>query len=577
LVISKRIRRLSLPAFALVVAILATATLLLFTTRRSLDREKERMSHGLERQATVLVRALESGARTGMMERWGSEQLQALLEDAGRLREIAYIGIFDGGGTPVAVFSRDIAVPPWPEPTEVRRIIEGGEPVFATRDIDRTGIFEVSRKFVPRNRRGRMGRMMARPHPPLPGTGEEWAIVLGLHTGPWEKVLQETRRQTLLSFIVILTTGSLALYLIIILQNYFVVRRTLSEMREYSQNILENMADGLLSAGLDGKVATGNPEASRILGMAGKDPKGQELKSLLPEVAEAFGAVLEGRRGKREFEVALRGGGTSPTPVGVALSPLKSEEGEITGAVLLLRDLTEVRRLEERIRESEKLAAIGQMAATVAHEIRNPLSSLKGFAQLFARKFTEGSPEAGYAALMVREVDRLNRTISDLLFYSRPVSLRRGRVNISHLLGETVRLLEPDFRSKGQTVELDSADEVAAEVDPDQMSRVFLNVLLNAHQAAGEGGRISVTVSENGGSCRVEVGNSGPGMAPESAARAFEPFFTTREKGSGLGLSIVKKIVDLHEGRVTLESSAEEGTKVVIELPLTGGEHDQAG
>jgi len=577
LVISKRIRRLSLPAFALVAAILATATLLLFTTRRSLDREKERMSHGLERQATVLVRALESGARTGMMEQWGSEQLQALLEDAGRLREIAYIGIFDGGGTPVAVFSRDIASPPWPEPTEVRRIIEGGEPVFATRDVEKTGIFEVSRKFVPRNRRGRMGRMMVRPHPPLPGTGEEWAIVLGLHTGPWEQILQETRRQTLLSFIVILTTGSLALYLIIILQNYFVVRRTLSEMREYAQNILENMADGLLSAGLDGKVATGNPEASRILGMAGKELKGWELKSLLPEAAEALGAVLEGRQGKREFEVSLRGDETSPTPVGVALSPLRSEEGEITGAVLLLRDLTEVRRLEERIRESEKLAAIGQMAATVAHEIRNPLSSLKGFAQLFARKFTEGSPEAGYAGLMVREVDRLNRTISDLLFYSRPVSLRRSRVNIGHLLGETVRLLEPDFRSLGQTVELDPADEVAVEVDPDQMSRVFLNILLNAHQAAGEGGRISVTASENNGSCLVEVGNSGPGMAPEEAARAFEPFFTTREKGSGLGLSIVKKIVDLHEGRVTIESGEEEGTRVVIRLPSAGGEHEQSG
>jgi two-component system sensor histidine kinase HydH len=575
--ISKRIRRLSLPAFALVVAILATATLLLFTTRRSLDRERERMSRGLERQGTVLVRALESGARTGMMEQWGSEQLQALLEDAGRLREIAYIGIFDGGGAPVAVYSRDIVSPPWPEPTEVRRIIEGGEPVFATRDVDKTGIFEVSRKFVPRNRRGRMGRMMVRPHPPLPGRGEEWAIVLGLHTGPWEKVLHEARRQTLLSFIVILTTGSLALYLIIILQNYFVVRRTLSEMREYAQNILENMADGLLSADLDGKVATGNPEASRILGMTGKNLKGRELKSLLPEAAEALGAVLEGRQGKGEFEVALQDGAGLPRPVGVAVSPLRSEDADITGAVLLLRDLTEVRRLEARIRESEKLAAIGQMAATVAHEIRNPLSSLKGFAQLFAGKFAAGSPEAGYAGLMVREVDRLNRTISDLLFYSRPVSLRRSRVSIGHLLGETVRLLEPDFRSLGQTVKIDSAGEVKVDVDPDQMSRVFLNVLLNAHQAAGEGGGITVKVSGNGEPCRVEVRNSGPEMAPEAAARAFEPFFTTREKGSGLGLPIVKKIVDLHDGCVSIESGETGGTKVVVELPSAGGEDGQAG
>jgi two-component system sensor histidine kinase HydH len=417
--------------------------------------------------------------------------------------------------------------------------------------------------------------MMLRPHPELPGTGDEWAIVLGLHTGPWEEVLQEARKQTFLSFIVILTTGSLALYLAIILQNYLVVRKTLSEMRVYAQSILENMADGLLSADLEGKVASGNPEAARILGLGEKELKGRALKELLPEAEEAVSAVLDGAEGKREFEVTLQGADETERPVGVALSALKSEEGEIRGAVLLLRDLTEVRRLEERIRESEKLAAIGQMAATVAHEIRNPLSSLKGFAQLFAGKFSKGSPEAGYASLMVREVDRLNRTISDLLFYSRPLSLQRSRISVGDLLGETVRLLEPDFRSLRQSVEMGAIGKVAAEVDPDQMARVFLNILLNAHQAAGEGGRIAIAASGDNGICRVAVSNSGPEMTSEESARAFEPFFTTREKGSGLGLSIVKKIVDLHHGRVSIESSRGEGTTVIIELPSGRGEDNE--
>lgn len=533
------------------------------------------MERELERQGTVLVRALESGARTGMMMRWGREQLQTLLEEAGRLREIAYIGIFDGDGAAVALYSRDIEEPPWPGPKEVQRIIGAGEQLFATRQAGATGIFEVSRKFVPQNRRARMGRMMLRPHPELPGTGDEWAIVLGLHTGPWEEVLQEARKQTFLSFIVILTTGSLALYLAIILQNYLVVRKTLSEMRVYAQSILENMADGLLSADLEGKVASGNPEAARILGLGEKELKGRALKELLPEAEEAVSAVLDGAEGKRELEVTLQGADETERPVGVALSALKSEEGEIRGAVLLLRDLTEVRRLEERIRESEKLAAIGQMAATVAHEIRNPLSSLKGFAQLFAGKFSKGSPEAGYASLMVREVDRLNRTISDLLFYSRPLSLQRSRVSVGDLLGETVRLLEPDFRSLRQSVEIGAIGKVAAEVDPDQMARVFLNILLNAHQAAGEGGRIAIAASGDNGICRVAVSNSGPEMTSEESARAFEPFFTTREKGSGLGLSIVKKIVDLHHGRVSIESSRGEGTTVIIELPSGRGEDNE--
>jgi two-component system sensor histidine kinase HydH len=471
----------------------------------------------------------------------------------------------------VATFSHEVENLRWPDPEEIRRITSGGQPVFARRQVGNTGVFEVSQKFVPRHRRGRMGRMMNRTHEGLlPGQGEEWAIVLGLHTGPWEQVLQETRRQTLLSFIVILTTGSLGLYLVIILQNYFVVRRTLSDMRAYAQNIMENMADGLLSVAPDGGVVTGNPEASRILGLSGADLRGRRVRDILPETKEAVEEALSGAAGKRELEVSLGGDDGGQKPVGIGLSPLRNEEGEVTGAVLLLRDLTEVRRLEERIRESEKLAAIGQMAATVAHEIRNPLSSLKGFAQLFAGKFREGTPEAGYAGLMVREVDRLNRTISDLLFYSRPLRIERREVAVQEILEETVKLLEPDFRALHQQVELGEAKAAFAEVDPDQMSRVFLNLLLNAHQAAGEGGKISAAVSGVNGRCRIEVRNSGPGMSPEEKSKAFEPFFTTREKGSGLGLSIVKKIVDLHEGRVFIESGEREDTAVIIELPGAG-------
>jgi signal transduction histidine kinase len=164
-----------------------------------------------------------------------------------------------------------------------------------------------------------------------------------------------------------------------------------------------------------------------------------------------------------------------------------------------------------------------------------------------------------------------------LLFYSRPLRIERREIVVQELLEETVKLLEPDFRALHQQVELGEAETAVAEVDPDQMSRVFLNILLNAHQAAGEGGKISAAVSGVNGWCRIEVRNSGPGMSPEERARAFEPFFTTREKGSGLGLSIVKKIVDLHEGRVFIESGEREGTVVVIELPGAGEADERSG
>lgn len=572
---SMKTRSLSLPAMALVVAILATASLMLITHLRALGREKERMTRELERQGTAIVRTLESGARTGMMMRWGREQFQALLEEATRLPEIAYIGIYDSEGAVVAEHG-GVAPPQPPGPAEIGGIIDLDRPLFSTAVVEGRNIFQVARKFSPSRRprmRGRLGHMMRRERGGEPR--EDWAIVLGLHMGPWEKVLAEGRRQTLLSFLVILIAGSLALYLVILLQNHFVVRRTLNEMRAYAGNILENMADGLVSVDREGKVDTFNAEAARLLERRGSDLRGESLRRLLPEAEAALDASLSGESKREEGEVALEREGGKERPVGLLVSPLRDDEGGVAGAVLLLRDLTEVRRLQEKVRETEKLAALGQMAASVAHEIRNPLSSLKGFAQLFEGKFDGGSKEADYARLMVREVDRLNRTITDLLFYSRQVKLVRRRTALDALLEKTVRLLDPDLAASRQKVLFRKGDSLETEADPDQLSQVFLNILLNAHQAAGEGGEIAVRTCAADGWCRVEISDSGPGMEPEEIERAFEPFFTTREKGSGLGLAIVKKIVDLHEGRVAVSSSPGEGVTVTVDLPRsTGGEEE---
>jgi two-component system sensor histidine kinase HydH len=496
------------------------------------------------------------------------------MEEATRLPEIAYVGIFDSEGGVVAEDGPGIASPQRPPASKIGELLRHDRPLFGTSHVDGGGIFEAARSFTPSHRQRRAvrgGHMMERPR--LEEAPREWAIVLWLHTGPWETMLREGRRQTMLSFLVILIAGSLSLYLLILLQNHFVVRRTLEQTKAYAGNILENMADGLLSVDGQGKVATFNTEALRLLGEEGSSLKGRSLAELLPEVKGALAVCLNGRSEREELETAI-GEGEERRPSSLAVSPLWDEEGEVSGAVLLLRDLTEVRRLQKEIRETEKLAAIGQMAATVAHEIRNPLSSLKGFAQLFEGKFDEKSAEAGYARLMVREVDRLNRTISDLLFYSRQVKLTRRSTDLDGILRETVRLLDPDLTARGQKVRLSAAGGVVTEADPDQLSQVFLNILLNAHQAAGEGGEITVSSSTVDGWCRVEIADNGTGMSSGEIAKAFDPFFTTRETGSGLGLAMVKKIVDLHEGKVVIESEPGEGTKVTVQLPRKGEEEE---
>ncbi len=567
---SRRIRKLPLPALALVIAILGTAALLLITTLRSLSRDQERMAWEMRNHGTAIIRTLESGARTGMMVRWGSEQLQALVEEAALLPEIAYVSLFDSAGATVAESSTGAASPPWRSVEELQRLMQEGRAVFTSPSIEGKGVFQVARKFVPVSHRRMMGQRMRRQ---LPESDEQWAIVLGLYTGTWEKVLDEGRRQSLLSFLIILIAGSIVFYLGILLQNNFVVRRALNETRAYAQNIIENMADGLLSVDDHGKIAAFNPEAARILQRQGSDLRGAVLGSILPVAASALSVALGGKAKREEMEVILDEGEGEGRPTGIACSPLRDEEGRISGAVVLLRDLSEVRKLQAKMRQAEKLAAVGQMAATVAHEIRNPLSSLKGFAQLFRDKFEPESAEAGYASLMVREVDRLNRTITDLLFFSRPLQLSRRKVAIDGVLKETLRLLQRDFEARRQKVEWSGEEGIAVGADPDQISRVFLNILLNAHQAAGEGGEINLriaTVEE--GWCRVAFTDSGPGMTAGEIARAFDPFYTTREKGSGLGLAIVRKIVELHDGKVSIDSSPDKGTTVVVDLPVAGRE-----
>lgn len=559
-------RRVILPAFALVVAILGTASLMLFTTMRSLEGDRRRMENELKRQGLIIIRTLESSARTGMMMRWGREQIEALVAEAALISEIAYIGIFDEEGEAVALQAPVDAGPPWPKKEHVLWVMDRQEPFFLERTIGDTPVFEVSRKFVPRRprsagmMRSRMGQAV---HPELT---EEWVIVLGLHRGPWEKILADGRRQTILSFLVIVIAGSMALYIGIVLQNLLVVRRTLTEMETYASGILRNMADGLISVDRHGKVAAGNAEAARILGVAERDLEGRALEEILPEAAGELQSVLGGGKERVEAELSLGRDGEA-RPVGLVLSPLGDEKEGTAGAVLILRDLTSLRRLEARFRESEKLAAVGQMAASVAHEIRNPLSSLKGFAQLFEEKFADGSRERGYAGLMVQEVERLNRTISDLLFFSRPMELQKKPVNLGALLRETAELLEPDLKSAAQTIGLDEVADIDVPADEDQLRRVILNIMINAHQASGKGGRIIVSDGPaEGGGVFFRVADSGPGIEAAVAERVFDPFFTTREKGSGLGLAIVRKIVELHGGTATIAGETE-GAVVTVTLP----------
>ncbi|MFN2366248.1 MAG: ATP-binding protein, partial [Desulfurivibrionaceae bacterium] len=209
-------------------------------------------------------------------------------------------------------------------------------------------------------------------------------------------------------------------------------------------------------------------------------------------------------------------------------------------------------------------------AAGVAHEIRNPLSSIKGIASYYKSKFEDGSEDKEMAGVMIEEVDRLNRVISELLEFAGPTKLNRKPSDINELLKHSARLVEQEAAAKKIEIQLNLAsDSVQADVDPDRLTQCFLNLFLNALQAMEGGGRLSVSSSTaQNGNVVIDIRDSGSGISPEDVSKIFDPYFTTKPKGTGLGLAIVHKIIEAHEGQVRVRSTSGHGTVFSISLPL---------
>jgi two-component system sensor histidine kinase HydH len=246
--------------------------------------------------------------------------------------------------------------------------------------------------------------------------------------------------------------------------------------------------------------------------------------------------------------------------------------GDDAGAILILRDLREVRRLQDEVRRREKLAAIGSLAAGVAHELRNPLSSIKGYATYFGSRFAEGSEDREAARVMVQEVERLNRVISDLIGLARPSDIAPRPVDADFLVRHVLRLVRQDAAHRGVTVQVETPAEgqdslPRALLDPDRFSQALLNVFLNALEAMPNGGELAVRLSAAPGNrIAVAVRDTGAGIAPEHLPTIFDPYFTTKSQGTGLGLAIVHKIVEAHGGEVSLRSTPGQGTEVTFLL-----------
>lgn len=215
------------------------------------------------------------------------------------------------------------------------------------------------------------------------------------------------------------------------------------------------------------------------------------------------------------------------------------------------------------------MAALGGLAAGVAHEIRNPLSSIKGLASFFASQFAENSDAKTAAGVMIQEVERLNRAVSELLDLARPTDIKSRTTDVKPLLDRSIQLVQADAANRQVRIDLEIADNVCpVDIDPDRISQCLLNLYLNAIEAMKNGGVLSVQCrKETDRTLVIAVGDTGAGIAPADLGKIFDPYFTTKGNGTGLGLAIVQKIVEAHHGYVRAESRPGKGTCMTIELP----------
>ena len=560
------------------VVILAVVVILLAV--QNINREKRYMSQLLSEKAAALIKSFEAGTRTGMMGMmWGGAQVQTLLEETARQPGILYLAVTDKNGRIVAHSNRDKIGQELMESAALRELQPGDEERWRS-STSETGqpAFEVYRYFRPilthRNsgrRRGMgRGRGMDKGHNDwcieLDRSENEHIIFVGLDTAPFEAAREVDIRNTVVISSVLLLLGFAGVFSMFLAHNFRSTRRLLQDTSAFASELVTSLPVGLIATDRGGGIAFFNHAAEKITGLAWDQVRGKPFGEVLPgRLCELALALRKGESLlEKELECSFSQG--KPVPVGVSATRILNDEGEFVGNVLILRDLAEVRRLQDEIRRTEKLAALGGLAAGVAHEIRNPLSSIKGLASYFGSKFSQGSEDKEAATVMVREVDRLNRVISELLEFARPSELKRRPTDLNALLDHSVRLVQQDAATRNIDIDvLTDPDVPWVSIDPDRMTQCLLNLYLNAIQAMGEGGRLTIkSMRDDRGNARLAVEDTGRGIGEEDLNRIFDPYFTTKDSGTGLGLAIVHKILEAHNAGIAVSSTPDKGTVFTI-------------
>lgn len=570
-------KRRYFPVVAIVAAVATLILLLVIYTSRNLSLARQRLEDSLLQEGLTLIRAIEAGSRTGMRMHWRGAQLQTLVEEIGASPQVAYIYIFDKNGNLLAHTQKSEVQNI--QTIELQRFQENSS-VTLTRTIrvnEEHEVFDIAAKITLAGTGSPQGmgygRMMMRPE-----IAEEYhefegltVIQIGMSMAELRQIQQHDVRNAILMLLILSVLGSAALYFIVVLQNYSAMNYAFHTIQSYAQQVVESMVNGLISLDNQGNIVTMNRQAHHILGLPQTEQvEGKTLREVMAfQDFDLFAALRDGRP-VIEHEVTCTNTVHHTLPLNLSASQLTDTEGEQLGTVLLFRDLSEVKALEDQVKRSERLASIGKLAAGVAHEIRNPLGALKGFLQYFQHKLTLEDQEKTYFTVMMHEIDRLNTVISNLLDFARPKEPVFEPCDLPKLLRHVLALVEGDLHAKQIHTSVNiQAEMPMIQVDRDQITQVVLNILLNAIHATESGGTITLRAEANDDKqVDVAIKDTGNGIDSEDLPKIFDPFFSTKKQGTGLGLAIAHSIIEQHGGKIMVESTEGQGSTFRIRLPV---------
>jgi two-component system, NtrC family, sensor histidine kinase PilS len=357
-----------------------------------------------------------------------------------------------------------------------------------------------------------------------------------------------------------------------------------ADLKVFHENVVRSISSGVLTADAEGRITSLNRAAQEILGYAEPEVLGrnwwdlfgaEDLKEAISTVAQSGEPLRLNRDARKKDGMAIL--------LGMTVSPLLDRDGRVTGAVWAFQDLTRIKEMEEEIKRKKWLATIGEMAAGIAHEIRNPLASISGAMQVINSEASLDADSRYLVQIGLKESERLNGIITSFLHYTRPAPLNRKRCDLHPLLSETLALLQksPEWEKDIKMVKSFSGERFLLDLDIDQMTQVFWNLGINAVQAMDGGGTLEVItqrivpkrksdrmVQADSPWVRIAFKDNGCGISEDQKEKIFYPFFTTKDKGSGLGLCIVHRIIEDHGGRIHVDSAVGNGTTMNLFVPI---------